>query len=179
MIFVSEPFTSVPPAYRNDLHRQVYETLGRLSISFVRVDTDDAITMEDCIAIADRLQTPIVKTLFLCNRQQTNFYLFVTTSDKPFSTKNFSQAMGISRVSFASAEQLESMLGTKVGSASVLSLLHDPQMRVQLVLDKQAFEAEWYGCSDTTTTGYMKLPTAQLLEKFLPETGHTPKWIEV
>ena len=87
--------------------------------------------------------------------------------------------MEISRVSFASGEQLESMLGTKVGSASVLSLLHDPQMRVQLVLDKQAFDADWYGCSDTTTTGYMKLPTKDLLEKFLPETGHTPIWIEV
>ena len=76
-------------------------------------------------------------------------------------------------------EQLESMLGTKVGSASVLSLLHDPDNRVQLVLDKQAFEAEWYGCSDTTTTGYMKLPTAELLDKFLPETAHAPIWIEV
>ena len=179
MIYVSEPYTTVPQVYRSDLHRQVYETLERLSIPFVRVDTDDAITMEDCIAIADRLQTPIVKTLLLCNRQQTNFYLFVTTSEKPFSTKNFSHAMEISRVSFASGEQLESMLGTKVGSASVLSLLHDPQMRVQLVLDKQAFEADWYGCSDTTTTGYMKLPTKDLLEKFLPETGHTPIWIEV
>ena len=179
MIYVSEPYSEAPSAYRNDLHRQVYATLERLSIPFVRVDTDDAITMEDCIAIAERLQTPIVKTLFLCNRQQTNFYLFVTTSDKPFSTKNFSQAMGISRVSFASAEQLESMLGTKVGSASVLSLLHDPQQRVWLVLDRQAFEADWYGCSDTTTTGYMKLPTADLLDKFLPETGHTPQWIAV
>ncbi|MBQ7540700.1 MAG: prolyl-tRNA synthetase associated domain-containing protein [Clostridia bacterium] len=179
MIFVSEGFTTAPTAYRNDLHRKVYETLERLSIPYVRVDTDDAITMDDCVAIAERLQTPIVKTLLLCNRQQTNFYLFVTTSDKPFSTKNFSHAMGISRVSFASGEQLESMLGTKVGSASVLSLLHDPDNRVQLVLDKQAFEAEWYGCSDTTTTGYMKLPTAELLDKFLPETAHAPIWIEV
>ncbi len=179
MIYVSQPYSQKPAEYRNDLHRAVYETLEALSIPFVRVDTDDAITMEDCIAIADKLQTPIVKTLFLCNRQQTNFYLFVTTSDKPFSTKNFSHAMEISRVSFASAEQLESMLGTKVGSASVLSLLHDPEHRVQLVLDRQALEAEWYGCSDTTTTGYMKLPTDALLHVFLPHVGHVPTLIDV
>ena len=179
MIFVSEPYTTAPQQYRNSLHENVYETLESLGIPYERVDTDEAITMEDCIAIGERLQTPIVKTLLLCNRQQTNFYLFVTTSEKPFSTKNFSHAMEISRVSFASPEQLESMLGTVVGSASVLSLLHDPENRVQLVLDRDALQASWYGCSDTTTTGYMKLPTADLLEKFLPAVHHEPIYIEV
>jgi len=179
MIHVSEPYAAPPAEFRNDLHQAVYETLEKLSIPYCRVDTDDAITMEDCIAIAEKLDTPVVKTLLLCNRQQTNFYLFVTTSDKPFSTKNFSRAMEISRVSFASAEQLESTLGTKVGSASVLSLLHDPEHRVQLVLDRQALEAPWYGCSDTTTTGYMKLPTDALLHTFLPYVGHEPTMIDV
>ena len=179
MIHVSEPITSAPNEYRNDLHKMVYSTLVELKIPFVRVDTDEAITMEDCIAIGEKLETPIIKTLLLCNRQQTNFYLFVTTSDKPFSTKDFSHAMEISRVSFASGEQLESMLGTKVGSASALSLLHDPECKVQLVFDKEALQEEWYGCSDTTTTGYMKLPTKDLLESFIPYTKHTPIIIEV
>ncbi len=179
MIHVSEPYASAPTAFRNDLHQAVYETLEKLSIPFFRVDTDEAITMEDCVAIAEKLQTPVVKTLLLCNRQQTDFYLFVTTSDKPFSTKNFSHAMEISRVSFASAAQLESMLGTRVGSASVLSLLHDPEQRVRLVMDRQALEAPWYGCSDTTTTGYMKLPTDALLHAFLPFVDHEPTMIDV
>lgn len=179
MIHVSEPYASAPAEYRNDLHRQVYETLEKLSIPYFRVDTDEAITMDDCIAIADKLNTPVVKTLLLCNRQQTNFYLFVTTSDKPFSTKNFSRAMEISRVSFASPEQLESMLGTKVGSASVLSLLHDSENRVQLVIDRQVLIAPWFGCSDTTTTGYMKLLTDALLQVFLPYVDHTPIFIDI
>ncbi|MBR5619635.1 MAG: prolyl-tRNA synthetase associated domain-containing protein [Clostridia bacterium] len=179
MIHVSEPYDSAPAEYRNDLHRQVYETLEKLSIPYYRVDTDEAITMDDCVAIADKLNTPVVKTLLLCNRQQTNFYLLVTTSDKPFSTKNFSRAMEISRVSFASPEQLESMLGTKVGSASVLSLLHDPENRVQLVIDRQALIAPWFGCSDTTTTGYMKLVTDALLQVFLPYVGHVPAFIDI
>lgn len=179
MIYVSDPIVTVPNEYKNDLQKNVYETLVRCGIPFVRVDTDEAITMEDCTAIADRLEIPVVKTLLLCNRQQTHFYLFVTTADKPFKTKDFSHAMEISRVSFASAEQLEGMLGTKVGSASVLSLLHDPENKVQLVFDRQSLQEEWYGCSDTTTTGYMKLPTRALLDVFLPQTHHTPIFIEV
>ena len=174
MIFVSEPKTTPPETYRNYLHQKVYDTLQKLGIPFYRVDNDDAITMDDCASIAEKLDTPIVKTLLLCNRQQTDFYLFVTTADKPFSTKYFSRAMGISRVSFASPEQLDRLLGTKVGATSVLSLLHDPDGCVKLAFDRQAIQAQWYGCTDTTTTGYMKVPTADLFDKFLPYTAHTP-----
>ena len=178
-MYVSEPMTTAPAVFRSELHRQVYETLRQLDIPFFRVDTGDAITMDDCVAIAEKLQTPVVKTLFLCNRQQTEFYLFVTTADKPFSTKYFSRAMGISRVSFASPEQLLTMLGTQVGATSVLSLLHDPQHRVHLAFDRQALEAAWYGCTDTTTTGYMKLPTRDLFDKFLPYTAHEPVLLDL
>ena len=174
MIHVSEPMTAPPAVFQTDLHRSVYETLEALQIPFCRVDNDPAITMDDCVAIEEKLQTPIVKTLFLCNRQQTDFYLFVTTANKPFKTKFFSKALEISRVSFATPEQLLSMLGTNVGATSVLSLLHDPDHRVHLSFDRDALRSEWYGCTDTTTTDYMKLPTKALFDLFLPHTGHKP-----
>ena len=102
MINVSEIITSKPVAFNSELHKKVYNTLEKLEIPFERVDTDEAITMEDCVEIGRKLDTNIVKTLFLCNRQKTNFYLFITTDDKPFVTKDFSRVLGISRVSFAS-----------------------------------------------------------------------------
>ena len=76
-----------------------------------------------------------VKTLFLCNRQQTNFYLFVTLDGKPFVTKDFSAALGISRVSFASEELLFSMLGTKIGATTVLSSIIDTENKVRIIFD--------------------------------------------
>ena len=57
--------------------------------------------------IDKKLDMKMVKTLFLCDRHKTDFYLFVTTGDKPFKTKLFSSALGISRVSFAPAEFME------------------------------------------------------------------------
>lgn len=121
----------------------------------------------------------IVKTLFLCNRQQTQFYLFVTKGDKPFSTKNFGQALGISRVSFTSAEKLYEMLGTPVGGASVLSLLSDREKIVNLVIDNDVMESEWFGCNDGTPTSYMKISLDRILNGFLPYTGHKPSFINV
>lgn len=72
-----------------------------LQIPFQRVDTDEAITMEDCVTIDEKLDMNIVKTLFLCNRQQTEFYLFITVGKKSFRSKDFSNALGVARVSFA------------------------------------------------------------------------------
>lgn len=47
------------------------------------------------------------KDHFLCNRQQTEFYLFITCGDKPFRSKDFSAALEVARVSFAPAERME------------------------------------------------------------------------
>jgi len=153
--------------------------LAHLDIPFERVDNDPAITMEDCVLINERLDMKTVKTLFLCNRQQTNFYLFVTLDGKPFVTKDFSSALGISRVSFASEELLFSMLGTKIGATTVLSSIIDTENKVRIVFDKEVLENEWYGCTDSTTTSYMKLKTSDVLEKYLPFIKHEITMIEV
>lgn len=179
MIHVSQPMTTVPEHFSTPLQELIYRTLTRLSIPFQRVENDPAITMEDCQAIDDRLQMQTVKTLFLCNRQQTAFYLFVTPGDKPFRTKDFSAALGVSRVSFATPEQLEQMMGTIVGSATVFSLLLPTARDVRVVFDRSLESSEWYGCTDGTTTGYMKLRTRDVIDRLLPHTGHTLEWVEV
>ena len=121
----------------------------------------------------------MVKTLFLCNRRQTEFYLFVTCGDKPFRSKDFSAALGVARVSFAPAEQMEAVLGTTIGAATVFSALLDREHRVRIVLDQDVLSEEFYGCSDGTTTGYLKLRTRDICGKFLGFTKHTPAVIEV
>ena len=173
MFFVSEIQKGAPEQFRTPLQEKVYRTLEELHISFERVDTDEAITMEDCVQINAKLQMKMIKTLFLCNRQQTAYYLFITAGDKPFRSKSFSTSLGISRVSFAPSEKMQTMLGTKVGAATVFSALLDTENRVQLVFDRHVLAEKWYGCSDGTTTGYMKVSTDDILHKFLPYTHHT------
>ena len=179
MFYVSEVKTKAPENFQSELQQKIYETLAHLDIPFEMVDNDPAITMEDCVLINERLDMKTVKTLFLCNRQQTNFYLFVTLDGKPFVTKDFSSALGISRVSFASEELLFSMLGTKIGATTVLSSIIDTENKVRIIFDKEVLKNEWYGCTDSTTTSYMKLKTADVLEKYIPFTKHEITVIEV
>lgn len=173
MFYVSTPCKNPPDQFRNSLQEKTYAALEALGISYERVDTDEAITMEDCVQINQKLEMKMVKTLFLCNRQKTAFYLFITAGDKPFHSKDFSAALGVSRVSFAPSELMEQMLGTKIGAATVFSSLLESAREVQIIFDKEVTAEEWYGCSDGTTTGYMKIRTKDILHRLLPYAKHT------
>ena len=179
MFFVSEIFKTPPNKFKTPLQEKTYQALDKLRIPFERVDTDEAITMEDCSMIDKKLNMKTIKTLFLCNRQQTAFYLFITAGDKPFKTKYFSKALGIPHVSFAPAELMKEILGTEIGGATVFSGVLESSEGVEIVFDKDILEEEWYGCSDGTTTGYMKIKTEDIVHKLIPYSKHLLKVIEV
>lgn len=173
MFYISEIQSTSPLSFKSVLQQTVYSALEQLDIPFERVETDEAITMADCVCINRKLQMEMVKTLFLCNRQQTDFYLFVTKGDKPFSSKLFSHTLSISRVSFAPATMLNSMLQTPIGAATILSLLVDTDNKVRIVVDRDVMDEEYYGCSDGTTTGYLKMKTEDVTTRFLDYTHHS------
>ncbi|MBC9914463.1 prolyl-tRNA synthetase associated domain-containing protein [Chitinophaga varians] len=179
MFYISEVKHTPPAVFKTPLQEMVYTLLQEKQVPFERVDNDDAISMEDCILIDRALNMKTVKTLFLCNRQQTNFYLFVTTADKPFITKDLSRVMGISRVSFAPVALLDNMLGTTVGATTIFGVMLDKDNKVQVVIDKDVLSETWYGCSDGTTTSYMKISRDWIMNDFLTLTHHTPKIIEI
>ena len=165
--YVSDLVATPPAQFETPLQRLVYETFAASGVPFLRVDTDPGITMEDCAHISARIGVQIVKTIFLCNRQQTEFYLYVTSHDKPFVTREFCGALGIPRVSFASAEMLWELTGVRVGATTILSGVWPACSGVRLVMDASIAAAEWFACTDGTPTCFVKIRTRDLLEKFL------------
>lgn len=43
---------------------------------------------------------------------------------------------------------------------------------IPLQFDKDVASEEWYGCSDSTTTSYMKIKAAQIIHDFLSFVEH-------
>ena len=167
-----EVYNGAPAESRSDVENRVYESLARLEIPFTRVDHEAAFTMEDCAAISAALEVHICKNLLLTPRNRSAFYLLCLPAEKPFSTKNFSKLIGSSRLSFASEEDLVALLGCHAGSASVLGLMNDTEHRVTLAIDRAVAEDEWFGCHPCKNTSSLRLKTRDVLEKFLPATGH-------
>jgi Ala-tRNA(Pro) deacylase len=173
MFKVSDPISTAPETFSSSLQQKVYETFVALSIPFERVDTDPGLTMEDCQHIDAKIGVHIVKTVFLCNRQQTEFYLYVTTDDKPFVTRDFCGALGIPRVSFAPAEKLRELTGVEVGATTVLSCILPSACQVHLIMDRGVAQAPWFACTDGTPTCFVKFKTQDLLQKYIPASGHS------
>ena len=157
---------------RSEREIRVYELLDSLGIEYEGLDHERADTMEACIEIDAALGTEICKNLFLCNRQKTDFYLLLMPGNKPFKTKELSSQLGVARLSFASPEDMESILGVTPGSATVLSLMNDTEHKVTLLIDTDVLKGEYIGCHPCVNTSSLKIAMRDIIDKFLVKTGH-------
>lgn len=176
---ISTIYTTVPREGLDETQAAVFSALQELNIPFERVEHENADTMEDCVAIGNVLGADVCKNLVLCNRQKTSFYLLTMPGDKPFFTKDLSHQIGSSRLSFASPEAMEELLHVQPGSASILSLLFDREHRVQLVMDRETMEQEFFCCHPCKNTGTLKMKTSEVLRVFLKHTGHEPVTVDL
>lgn len=151
---------------------RTYDLLDKLGVAYERVDHEAAMTMEVCQEIDKVLQATICKNLFLCNRQETKFYLLMIPDKKVFHTKDLSAQINSSRLSFAKSEYMEKFLDITPGSVSVLGLMNDTENHVQLLIDEDVLKGEFIGCHPCINTSSIRFHTSDLVEKVLPAVNH-------
>ena len=156
-----------------------YDLPDRLGIPYQRLDHWPADSMEVCGEIDKSLNAVICKNLFLCNRQETAFYLLLIPGNKPFKTKYLSAQLGVSRLSFGKEEYMERFLDNTPGSATVLGLMNDHENRVQLVIDRDVFRHEYFGCHPCINTSSLRLRLSDVMEKLLPAIHHEAVLVEL
>ena len=164
---------------RLDKEIRVYDFLDSLGITYERIDHEAAMTMEACEEIDRTLDAAICKNLFLCNRQETDFYLLLIPGDKPFKTKYLSAQIGSSRLSFAKPEYMEKYLDITPGSVSVLGLMNDHENKVQLLIDEDVLTDEYFGCHPCINTSSLKIRMEDLTGKIIPALGQEPKMVKL
>ena len=169
-----ELFKGRPENNEGRLQREVrtYDFLDELGIEYYRTDHERADNMEACNEIDAILGVLICKNLFLCNRQKTDFYLLMMPGDKKFKTKELSSQIGSSRLSFASPEDMLKYLDIEPGAVSIMGLMNDKEHMVNLLIDEDVLAGDELGCHPCVCTSSLKMKTADVLEKFLPATGH-------
>ena len=164
---------------RMDKEIRVYDFLDSLGVIYQRIDHEAAMTMEACEEIDRMLEATICKNLFLCNRQETQFYLLMLPGDKVVKTKDLSAQIGSSRLSFAKAEYMEQYLNITPGSLSVLGLMNDKDKMVRLLIDEDVLTGEYIGCHPCINTSSLRLKTKDLVEKIIPAMEHEPTIVKL
>lgn len=90
---------------------------------------------------ADRLALPHrqahAKNLFLRDEKRRNYYLVTVREDKMLDLKALRMRLGSKALSFASAEELERILGVRPGSVSALAILNDGEHAVHFCIDSE------------------------------------------
>lgn len=159
-------------AGREEKEIRVYDLLDSLGIRYQRTDHAPATTMAVCEDIDKVLGCLICKNLFLCNRQQTSFYLLMMPGDKVFKTKELSHQIGSARLSFAPEEKMAEYLDILPGAVSVMGLMNDTEHHVRLLVDEDVLSGEYVGCHPCVNTSSLKIRSDDVFHTFLSAVHH-------
>ncbi len=175
-IFEGRPQTETG---RLEKELRTYDLLDSLEITYQRIDHQALPTIEACHDVDKRLNTHVCKNLFLCNAQKNKFFLLMMPGEKKFQTKAVSKQIPSARLSFAPEEYLEQFLDLTPGSVSVLGLMNDTDLHVQLLMDEDLLKEEYIGCHPCINTSSLRLTTRDLIDKVLPAIEHTPIYLKL
>jgi len=171
--------SGAPSDPRPENEAAVYQFLDAHHIPFHRIDHEPVHTMEDCLAIDRALGGEICKNLFLCNAQKTVFYLLMIQETKSFKTKDVSRQLGVSRLSFGTAEDMQRILHIAPGAVSPMGLIFDSAKDIRLVIDEDIKKAEMLGCHPCVNTASIRLEMQDFFEIFLPAVGKKPTFVTI
>lgn len=135
--------------------RAVLAFLDEANIPYELHGHERAHSIDDCLALP--FITPDVtmcKNILLCNRRQTAFYLMLLMPHTAFRTAVVSKSLGVSRLSFAPENALESRLHLTGGSLSPLGLLFDAEHEITLCYEaavRQTPRIAFHPCDNAAT----------------------------
>ena len=140
---------------RLEVRDAILTWLDAKHINYRKFEHQQADTIDDCLKMPFiSPQVTICKNVFLCNRQQTHFYLMLLRPETPFRTAIVSKALGVSRLSFAPDTALLEQLQLTPGSVSPLGIYFDREHAVTLCYEKairDTPEIAFHPCDNTAT----------------------------
>ena len=111
------------------------------------------------------------KNLFLCDKKARRFFLAVTACEKTVKLDSLAKQLGVANVRFASEENLMRLLGVTRGSVTMMGLANDVEHVVELWIDAEIWQSEYFLSHPLVNTATLILSKAEL-ERFFALTGH-------
>jgi len=155
----------------------VYQFLREQDIPFETTEHKAVFNMEELTSVELPYPEWDAKNLFVRDDKKRNYYLITVKGDKRVDLKEFRRQHGLRSLSFASAEDLLSIMGLTPGSVTPLGILNDAENRVHLYLD-----AEFFGNkigvhpNDNTATVWM---LADDLMKLIQKHGNQAEYTAI
>lgn len=119
------------------------------------------------------------KNLFVRDDKKRGYYLLTVRGEKRVDLKQFRRAHGLRPLSFASEEELASLLGLFPGAVTPLGLFNDAQRKAKLFLDAELLAPPGLvGVHPNDNTATVWLKTKDLV-RILRERGSEVEVVEI
>ena len=153
--------------------QEVYEYLNRRGIRYEITEHEAVYNMEEASGLILPHPEAEAKNLFVRDDKKQNYYLITVKGNKRVDLKEFRRKQHTRPLSFASADDLASLLGLIPGAVTPLGLLNDKGRRVQFFPDEAFREAPGLiGVHPNDNTATVFLQSTDLVA-CLREAGHT------
>ena len=149
----------------------VYRFLVENSIEYERVDHPPVFTCEEAKRLVPALPGADTKNLFVRDKKGRRHFLVVVGHDKSVDLKTLSSTLGVSNLSFASSQRLEKYLGIEPGAVSLLAIINDIENAVEVIVDKDLWEADTLQCHPLVNTSTLAIRNSDI-ERMFKITGH-------
>lgn len=148
------------------------------SIQYTRMEHPPVYSCADAALYRPNMPGLETKNLFLWAGAKAGapvlFYLVMTACEKRLDLKALGQALGTTKLHFASPEQLMETLHLAPGAVTVLALVNDLEHRVSLLVDADYWPSTAYWCHPLVNTATLVLNHDELA-RFFELTGHVPR----
>jgi Ala-tRNA(Pro) deacylase len=148
-------------------------------VMYRRFDHPAVFTCDEAARLVPAEATGVhTKNLFLRDKKGRRHWLLVTQCETTVDLKLLAPAIGADNLSLGSPDRLLRHLGVIPGAVTVLALVNDPDRRVELVVDREIWQAPEWRSHPLVNTATLVLPWPAV-ERFLATTGHSPRVVDV
>ena len=157
---------------------KVKEYLNTIGIQFKIVEHEPAYTTEEADKYIEGHDGVRTKTMFICNKKKTNYYMIIMDDSKRLDMNKFKEIASEKQMKMASEEALKEKLGIEPGMVSPFGLLNNDEKDVKIYMDKEIITEEimTFHPNDNTKTLFI---TTKDLFKYFGNIGYDLSIIEL
>lgn len=157
---------------------EIYDYLDTHGIEYERHDHPPVFTCEDVNRLVPALPGQKTKNLFICDNKGKQHFLVTLPDEKSVDLKLFSEALGVKKLRFASANRLQKHLKLDPGAVTILGVMNDDDLQVRVVVDQAIWDADALQCHPLVNTATLVIPLDHV-RKFLEATDHQATVMDV
>lgn len=148
---------------------EILNILNKLNINYEIISHQAVYTVEEAKQIENMIEGIGCKNLFLKDKHK-NYFVFVLEENKRANLKELATYLNVSKLSFATSEELKEVLNLEPGSVTPLSIINDKENKVTLILDQELTNNKIL-VHPNTNTKTLSLSFEDLI-KFIEFTNH-------